>query len=172
MHVDLGAWGVETGYWDAAGRWQEPGAETLEAVAAAMGAGPGCVRPPPAEEALWCVTAGRAEPLQSRCQLILEDGTELGPTSTLDADLPLGYHRLAPLDGGPVTRLVVSPRRCHLPADLRAWGWAVQLYAARSRASWGIGDLGDLARLCRWGEGHGAGLIAINPLHAAGPAHP
>jgi len=39
------------------------------------------------------------------------------------------------------------PARCPPPPATRAWGWATQLYAVRSRASWGIGDLGDLARL-------------------------
>ena len=64
----------------------------------------------------------------------------------LPARLPFGYHRLHPRGGGE-TLLVVSPGRCFLPDDLRAWGFAAQLYAARSRASWGIGDLADLARL-------------------------
>ena len=52
--------------------------------------------------------------------------------------------------GGDETLLIVSPGRCFLPDDLRTWGFAAQLYAARSRDSWGIGDLADLARLGRW----------------------
>ena len=36
----------------------------------------------------------------------------------LPPDLPLGYHLLAPLDGGTTTRLIVSPGRCHLPPAL------------------------------------------------------
>ena len=52
--------------------------------------------------------------------------------------------------GGDETLLIVSPGRCFLPDDLRAWGFAAQLYAARSRDSWGIGDLADLTRLGRW----------------------
>jgi 4-alpha-glucanotransferase len=50
-----------------------------------------------------------------------------------------------------------------------AWGWAVQLYAVRSRASWGIGDLADLRRLGEWASGLGAGFIQVNPLMAAHP---
>src|SRR4051794_22516444 len=42
-----------------------------------------------------------------------------------------------------------EPPRCPLPSG-RAWGWAAQLYAARSTGSWGIGDLMDLDRLARW----------------------
>src|SRR2546430_13314828 len=58
-------------------------------------------------------------------------------------------------------------------APERAWGWAVQLYAARSRESWGIGDLADLRRLGRWSrEALGAGVIMVNPFTAATPVRP
>jgi 4-alpha-glucanotransferase len=67
--------------------------------------------------------------------------------------------------------LLVAPRRC--PAPPRTWGWMVQLYGARSRASWGMGDLGDLARLARWsGAEAGAGFLLVNPLHAVAPGLP
>ncbi len=169
--TDLAAWGIDTGYWDAGGRWQRPDPSSLEAVAAAMGAQPGDGGPP-AGPPLWFVGTGSQDRLLGPCDLVLEDGTDLGTVTALPPDLPAGYHDLRPLDGGPTTRLVVSPLRCHLPADLRIWGWAVQLYAARSAASWGIGDLADLERLSRWAGDHGAGVITINPLHAAGPAAP
>ena len=58
---------------------------------------------------------------------------------------------------------------CFLLDDLSAWGWAVQLYAARSSQSWGIGDLADLRQIARWASGHGAGMLVINPLHASIP---
>jgi hypothetical protein len=35
--MDLAAWGVDTGYWDAVGQWKEPPRETLEAIARSMG---------------------------------------------------------------------------------------------------------------------------------------
>jgi 4-alpha-glucanotransferase len=63
------------------------------------------------------------------------------------------------------------PPRCPLP-PARTWGWAAQLYAARSAASWGIGDLMDLDRLARWAREKGAGFVLINPLHAAAPVLP
>jgi 4-alpha-glucanotransferase len=172
VQLDPGAWGIDTGYHDAAGHWQEPPRESIDAVAVAMGAGPESPAPPEHESPLWCVVPGREVRLRDRCALVLEDGTKLGPLTALPQDLPFGYHELSPVDGGPTTRLVVSPGRCHLPEHLRTWGWAVQLYAARSRSSWGIGDLGDLSRLCRWSAAQGAGLLAINPLHAPGPASP
>src|SRR5215467_3690866 len=48
--------------------------------------------------------------------------------------------------------------RCWPPPE-REWGWAVQLYAARSRESWGVGDLADLRRLGRWARGAGASVL-------------
>src|SRR3712207_5304565 len=85
---------------------------------------------------------------------------------------PLGYHRLFREDDGHGVRLIVSPGRCHLPPDLRTWGWAVQLYAARSRASWGIGDLRDLGELAAWTRELGGDVLVVNPLHAAAPVTP
>ena len=55
----------------------------------------------------------------------------------------------------------------------RSWGFALQLYALRSRRSWGHGDLGDLADLAAWSARElGAGFVLINPLHAAEPLPP
>jgi len=69
-------------------------------------------------------------------------------------------------------------RRPKLPADpcwpapKRAWGWAVQLYALRSRDSWGVGDLADLRRFARWSRQAGASAILLNPLGAQNPILP
>ena len=55
----------------------------------------------------------------------------------------------------------------------RSWGFAVQLYSVRSRASWGHGDLRDLAGLAAWSGGDlGADFVLVNPLHAAEPQPP
>jgi 4-alpha-glucanotransferase len=55
----------------------------------------------------------------------------------------------------------------------RSWGFTVQLYSVRSRASWGHGDLHDLAELATWsGRSLGADFILVNPLHAAEPLPP
>jgi len=166
-----GGWGIDSGYWDAGGQWHDAPASTLDAVRAAMGAEAGQDEPPPGPP-VWFVPAGRVEFLRGPADISLEDGTLLRGVEALPPDLPPGYHDLHPLDGGPVTRLVISPGRCHLPHDLQTWGWAVQLYAARSAASWGIGDLADLRRLCTWAAGSGAGVVGVNPLHAPGPALP
>jgi 4-alpha-glucanotransferase len=55
----------------------------------------------------------------------------------------------------------------------RSWGLTIQLYAVRSRASWGHGDFRDLADLAAWSARElGAGFVLINPLHAAEPVPP
>jgi 4-alpha-glucanotransferase len=169
--VELSRWGIDDAYWDARGQHHEVPRESLEAIAAAMGAGPD-VAEPPEPPPCWFVRTGRPEPIHDPAELVLEDGTRLHATDSLPADLPAGYHQLVPDDGGPTTRLVVTPGRCHLSDGLRAWGWAVQLYAARSHESWGIGDLADLRRLGSWAAGQGAGVLGLNPLHASGPALP
>jgi len=68
-------------------------------------------------------------------------------------------------------RLRFPDERC-APAPERAWGWAIQLYALRSRASWGIGDLADLRRFGRWSRRAGASVVLLNPLAAQNPTLP
>jgi 4-alpha-glucanotransferase len=118
----------------------------------------------------------RGQPLPAvagAAELVLDDGTVLRADDGFPPDLPLGYHVLRPLDGRPARQLIVAPARCHLPEGLRAWGWAIQLYALRSRDSWGIGDLVDLRALAEWSaRALGAGAVLVNPLHAPLPFVP
>lgn len=107
------------------------------------------------------------------------DGRLVGEASfALPTDLPLGYHRLHLKSGAEEsdTSLIVTPAWLGLPARMgarRAWGLATQLYSVRSRGSWGIGDLADLADLAVWaGARHGADYVLVNPLHAAAPVAP
>jgi 4-alpha-glucanotransferase len=91
------------------------------------------------------------------------------PASTVDAVLEAMEARP---EGPPVGRpRPAAATRCHAPPR-RMWGWAAQLYAARSLGSWGVGDLMDLDRLGRWAKSKGAGFVLINPLHAAAPVLP
>jgi (1->4)-alpha-D-glucan 1-alpha-D-glucosylmutase len=66
--------------------------------------------------------------------------------------------------------LIVAPNACYQPEavrdDGRTWGPAVQLYTLRSERNWGIGDFADLRLLLEQWAQHGAGIIALNPLHA------
>ena len=133
---------------------------------------PTAARPAGAGAAEWRTARGRDGADNSP----LENGQRLDVDGTLPADLPTGYHDFfasgnETADGQPL-RIIVSPGRCFLPADLRLWGWAVQLYATRSRASWGIGDLADLARLGRWARPLGTGMLVVNPLDAVAPTTP
>jgi 4-alpha-glucanotransferase len=162
-------WGIDDGYWDVAGQWHAASDHTRRALRTAMGGHADVADPPPRGRPVWFVPRGSAPPIERPAALVLEDGTVLQAQLALPPDLPLGYHDLHPSDGGPSTRLIVTPPRCHLPEDLHTWGLAVQLYAARSEQSWGMGDLADLRRLACWSRRQGAGLIGVSPLHAALP---
>ncbi len=159
-------WGVDDRYEDATGQQRRIPPMTIDALRQRIG------RPPSQGYAPALVTRpGRALP-GGPARIVLEDGAELAVEGRLPLDIPFGYHTLQ-ADAGPERALIVSPGRCHLPESWRAWGWAVQLYAARSRASWGIGDLGDLRRLATWSADQlGAGFILVNPLHAVAPTLP
>jgi 4-alpha-glucanotransferase len=165
-------WGIAAGYLDTRGVWHDTPPETRAAILAAMGAD-AAAGGPPAIARVRVVRPGETPPVEGPAQLVLEDGSVLRMDGVLPPRIPFGYHELRPADGRPAIRLISVPERCYLPADLRTWGWAVQLYAARSRESWGIGDLADLRRLARWSAGEqGAGVLLVNPLTAATPAVP
>src|SRR5688500_14620009 len=114
------AWGVDDGWFDTKGRWQRAEPRTVDAIRDVVG-DPALGRP------VWVVRPGAGEVLLGPCHLTLEDGTDLGSVVRLPPDLPLGLHDLAPLDGGPVTTLLVGPGRCHLPRGGREWGVVVQV---------------------------------------------
>jgi hypothetical protein len=169
--VPTDAWGIVDGYEDTTGGWHAMPAETRRAILAAMGVDP--AEPGPPAPPVQVLEPGRPVRLAWPAELRLEDGTTLCVEGDLPADLPFGYHELRPLDGEATVRLIASPGCCYLPRDLRAWGWAVQLYALRSAASWGIGDLADLRTLARWSAADlGAGMVLVNPLHAVVPLRP
>ena len=71
----------------------------------------------------------------------------------------------------PVATRRIAAGRC-TPPPARGWGWAIQLYAVRSRDSWGIGDLADLRRFGRWARSAGASVVQISPLGAQQPTTP
>jgi 4-alpha-glucanotransferase len=152
---------VEETYTDAFGRSRTVDPDVRDAVVATMGA----IDDDDAD-AVAIVPAGG--PLPAPGEVVLEDGTSLGQLDALPNDVPFGYHSLRAANGTD-RMLITGPGRCHLPAGLREWGWAVQLAATRSRRSWGIGDLSDLAALGRWSASVGAGFLAVSPLGAPNP---
>jgi len=168
--MGVAEWGVQERWQDAQGTWHDVSAETVASVLRAMGTdGDGA---PPAARTIF-VRAAATTPLDGPADLTTEGGEVVRVEGHLPADLPLGYHSLVRLDDGRRTDVIVSPGRCPLPELAPTWGWAVQLYAVRSGASWGMGDLGDLGRLGRWTSKElGGGLILVNPLHAAHPTLP
>ncbi len=162
-------WGIDDGYWDIEGGWHATAPETHAAILAAMG----IERPeaaPANEEPVRVIYPGDASRWSQPGQLTLEDGTPLRIDGPLPPDLPFGYHDFRPAGSERNVRIILAPDECLLPEP--TWGWAVQLYAARSRKSWGIGDLGDLKRLARWSADLGAGLLLVNPLGADVPVLP
>jgi 4-alpha-glucanotransferase len=156
-------------YQRADGEWVDAPSETVDAILVAMDAGDD--GPPPVHD-VRVVRAGDRVDFGRPVRLVTEDGGELDLAGPLPPDVPLGYHTVIDREDGSETRLIVSPGRCLLPEG-RGWGWAVQLYATRSEASWGMGDLADLRRLGEWSARElGARLLLLNPLHAALPGLP
>jgi len=166
--------GIATSFTDAAERRYVVSEATLEAVLEAMGPAPAPTAWPPVAVARTGRRVTWRPPEGEPATLVLETGQERPLPAELPGDLPPGWHRVQGRTGA--TTLVVAPGRCRLPAERegggRAWGWAAQLYAVRSRASWGIGDLGDLAGLLAATAPLGAGFALLNPLHAAMPTEP
>jgi 4-alpha-glucanotransferase len=173
------AHGVATDYRDHLQRRVAIRPESVVAVLEALGVDPSS--PAPAQpEAVPPVVVLRTSqqrtlPLRGRARLLLEtgDSRELAGSGdsglTIPAGLPLGWHRLDTSAGE--VPVAVAPDRLPRPPR-RHWGWAVQLYAAASRESWGIGDLTDLRKLGEWSAERGGGLVLVNPLHAVAPGLP
>ncbi len=166
------AWGIDLNYEDAFGTWHEPGEATVRAVLEAMGVA-GEEKPRPEHDSLLMVRRGEQKGLERPACITLEQGQQIEVPNRLPPDLPCGYHALQFEKEQQVRRFIVTPGKCFLPENLKAWGWAVQLYGARSRESWGIGDLGDLEKLAEWSsEKLGARMMLVNPLSAATPIIP
>nr|MBA2530470.1 4-alpha-glucanotransferase [Euzebyales bacterium] len=125
-------------------------------------------------------TAVAARPGKGQAGIVFSDGSvrelpvDASGTVVLPAGLPTGDHRLrreTPRDTAEAA-LIVAPARCPMPLTRPGWGWMVQLYAARSRRSWGMGDYADLATLATWSGDLGAAMLLVNPLHASAPVLP
>ncbi|MGB8861984.1 MAG: 4-alpha-glucanotransferase [Ilumatobacteraceae bacterium] len=154
-------WGIANGYHAVDGTWHDTPAGTRDFLRSVMG-------DPQPGQPLWFIDEGSSHRLQGRCHLMLEDGSDFGDIDELQAHTPIGYHRLTPLDGGPVTTLVVAPRVCR---DASAgWGVAAQVYSLWRPDGWGIGDLRDVEVLGRQIAALGAGSLLLSPLHAPSPA--
>jgi 4-alpha-glucanotransferase len=161
------AWGINESYRDDYGQWQSVSEKTKATFLAAMEA----TSEAPPDPKLLIVRQGSEPAIAPSSEIKLEDGTRMRAADRLPRDLPLGYHWIVDRDGHE-SRLIVAPAKCFLPPDLHTWGWGLQLYALRSRESWGIGDLEDLRRMSKWSADLGAGVVMVNPLCATAPLLP
>jgi len=157
------AWGIEPTYVDADGHPQRVADATIEQVRAAIGDPAPGLRP-------LVVRRGEAVAIGPG-ELVLETGPVVVVAGDLPPDVPFGYHEFHPAHGEP-QRVIVTPDRCFLPSDWRAWGWAAQLYATRSSASWGIGELRRPGPAHALAAGLGAGFVLVNPVGAVAPVGP
>lgn len=149
--------GVSGGYINATGVWVETPTETLELVSGNFADR----QPIGFGEPLVC-SPGRWHP-ELFGTLILENGYHFQAQGVVDEP---GYHILYTEDGQ--RRFVICAPE-HLPVPNWGWGWQVQLYASRTRDSWGIGDFRDLALICRIARGQGATCVQVSPVHASAP---
>ncbi|MGM1061815.1 4-alpha-glucanotransferase [Saccharothrix sp. Mg75] len=160
------AHGVATHYEDAGQRRADVDADVVVAVLAQLDVD--ASTPEAVRRAL-------AAPKPPPRTVVLTEGEVLGGTGAVDledggavelpAALPVGYHRQ-----GDRTVIVAPAKLDPVP---RAWGWMLQLYAARSADSWGMGDFADLATLARRSaEELGAGVLLVNPVQAVSPTTP
>ena len=155
----LAARGIAVPFHDAFGIQRQAPLDTLEQLAHRFGAK--APHPP------IVATPGRYHP-NLYGVIELESGYRMRITGTLQPR-DFGYHHLLLADGE--RRLVIAAPE-HMPQPSRTWGWAVQLYAARSTVSWGIGDFADLATVAGSAAHAGAGMILVSPIHAAAPTLP
>ena len=149
--------GVSFGYYNTKGTWVDTPTATLQRVAPSFARhGAEKIAPP-----IVC-TPGRWHP-ELFGTLILEDGFHFQCHGVVDVP---GYHILYNRDG--VRRFVIAAPE-YLKTPDRGWGWQIQLYATRSRRSWGIGDFRDLALICRIAASQGATCVQVSPVHAIAP---
>lgn len=158
------AWGIQQDWVDADDRPHRVADATVERLREVIG-----TPPPDLDERRPLVVRPGARVCAGPATVVCEDGSERAIDEVLPRGFPLGYHRLH--QDGRDRLLVVSPGRCVVP-EQQQWGWTVQLYGARSAASWGIGDLGDLRTLRTWTERLGGGFLLVNPLHGVAPTLP
>ena len=156
-------YGIADGYHDVNGQWHATSERTRQLLRDAMGT-------PAAGPHLWFVDEGDNASLLGPCQLVLEDGTDIGVVHALPSHLPIGYHTITPAEGGPDTLVVVSPRTC--PPPPHGWGVAAQVYSLWRPDGWGVGDLRDVERLGQLVASAGGVAMLLSPLHAPAPSMP
>jgi 4-alpha-glucanotransferase len=176
--------GVATEYWDGVGELHRVAPDVisrvLEALAASSSAprrflpGPIVIRDGSIPE----FKLNGPEGLPVRWEIFSDrkvaEGESIPPHLKLPDGLPHGLYRLeAAAEDEQESReeapLIVAPRQAYQgdpEAPRRMWALAVQLYALRSRRSWGHGDFSDLIELIEVAADLGAAGVGLNPLHS------
>jgi 4-alpha-glucanotransferase len=91
----------------------------------------------------------------------------VGEELRTERSLPSGYHQLRVERGGEVetcTVIAAPVRAWRRPGLHRSWGVGTHLAALRSARSRSLGDLQDLASVCRWVHERGGDLVTVLPL--------
>ena len=90
--------------------------------------------------------------------------------------LAIGYYELMITLAGKKykTTLAVAPKQCYEGslADRKLWGFAIQLYALKSKRNWGVGDFTDLSTMVKIAADAKADVIGINPLNTLSHDYP
>ncbi|MBP3686889.1 MAG: 4-alpha-glucanotransferase [Alphaproteobacteria bacterium] len=84
-------------------------------------------------------------------------------------DVALGYYDIMAKVSGKEykTVLAVAPKQCYAldkKGKEKLFGFALQLYALKSRRNWGVGDFTDLANMVDILAQDGGDIIGLNPL--------
>jgi 4-alpha-glucanotransferase len=175
--------GLETRFWDGVGDLHNVAPEVLCRVLDALSAsssaprrllsGPVIMRDGCAPELKLNGPEGLAVQWEIVSDRKAAEGEDISPSLKLPLGLPHGLYCLRAKvrgePGGEKAPLIVASRQAYQgdpAAPRRLWALAVQLYAVRSRRSWGHGDFSDLLALIDLAADLGAAGVGLNPLHA------
>jgi glycogen operon protein len=186
--------GINGFWWDVDGGYHKVGADTKQALLAAMRLPAGTLADlrdsltrltiEPALPPALTIGAGASIPIRlgrprpAWVTLIREDSSLERFRTEGDALVlppqPIGRHRLLNEERWEqACWLTVAPAACYLPPDLaagaRRFGIAAHLYSLRSHGDQGIGDFTTLTRFATEAAQDGAATIGLNPLHALFP---
>jgi 4-alpha-glucanotransferase len=153
---------IETTYVDAAGRRVQAGRDALATAIAVRER-----HAPRTAEPVRVAWRGKLElpvDVHAEWDLALEDGSWRSGRGPAMLDVPFGYHTF--YRGDAQTLIIAAPNKAYTPRN-KQWGLFVPLYAARTRRSWGMGDLGDLLQYASWVDHHGGSVVATLPMLAA-----
>lgn len=169
--IRVDKWGIESSYKNTFGKWCKTSHKTRAAILAAMKIN--LRNQPNLQKQFKIVKEGQTIFLRKPGKLLLEDKTSIYCETKLPKDLPLGYHKFF-YENDECLNIIVTPLRCYLPHEIHdRRGFALQLYALRSKDSWGIGDLKDLKNFAGFAKKNcDMDLLLLNPLLAPLPTIP